>query len=42
MPLQFYDKHQTLELLNAIANCDRDEKSKEFAKEKLAKLNGQT
>jgi hypothetical protein len=35
--LKFYDKPQTLELLDAIANCDPDEKLKEFEKEELAK-----
>lgn len=38
MPLQFYDKPQTLELLKAIANNDPDKKFKELANEELAKL----
>jgi hypothetical protein len=38
MPLRFYDRPQTLDLLKAIANSDPDEKLKEFAKKELAKL----
>jgi hypothetical protein len=34
----YSDKPQTLELLKTIANNDRDEKLKEFAKKELAKL----
>jgi hypothetical protein len=37
--LEYYsDKPQTLELLKTVSNNDPDEKLKEFAKEKLAKL----